>query len=118
MRIHVFRYLSKPIDKARFYNCMKDAIEEYRLINKSIVIYSSNNYLLCHTSKILYIETQKNGCSIHTIDADINCHKKIHELYEMINLNEQFVYSHNSILVNLKHVVKFNKNTIFIKRTI
>ena len=29
MRFHVFRYLSKPLDKQRFYDNMKDAIDLY-----------------------------------------------------------------------------------------
>ena len=116
MRIHVFRYLSKPIDKARFYNCLNDAVKEYYSINKKITFYTNNEFQVCYTSNILYIETEKNGCTIHTVDSDISCHKKVREIYEMINQKDKFVYSHNSILVNLDHVVKFNNTTVFIKK--
>ena len=34
MRIHVFRYLSKPIDKNRFYENFNDALTEYKFLNK------------------------------------------------------------------------------------
>ena len=35
MRIHVFRYLSKPIDKNRFYENFNDALTEYKFLSKT-----------------------------------------------------------------------------------
>ena len=116
MRIHVFRYLSKPIDKNRFYTCIKDAIKEYYSINKSITISSNDEFYVIKTNDILYIETYKNGCCIHTKRQDITTHNKLGDLYNMINQQDQFIYSHNSILINLQNVVKFNKNTVFLKK--
>lgn len=61
MRIHVFRYLSKPIDKNRFYSNLKEAVEEYRLISKTITITNNGEVHLIKTKDILYIENQKYG---------------------------------------------------------
>ncbi|MFQ8957865.1 MAG: LytR/AlgR family response regulator transcription factor [Eubacterium sp.] len=58
MRIHVFRYLSKPIDKNRFYSNLKEAVEEYRLISKTITITNNCEVHLIKTKDILYIENQ------------------------------------------------------------
>ena len=38
MRFHVFRYLSKPLDKQRLFQNMKDAIQLYNSINIKIPI--------------------------------------------------------------------------------
>lgn len=116
MRIHVFRYLSKPIDKNRFYTCMKDAIKEYYSINKSITISSDDEFYVIKTNDIIYIETQKTGCCIHTKQLDIKTHTKLGDLYNMINQQDQFIYSHNSIVINLQKVFKFNKNTVFLRK--
>ena len=52
MRIHVFRYLSKPIDKNRFYSNLKEAVEEYRLISKIITITNNGEVHLIKTKDI------------------------------------------------------------------
>ena len=59
MRIHVFRYLSKPIDKNRFYSNLKEAVEEYRLISKTITITNNCEVHLIKT-KDIYILKIKN----------------------------------------------------------
>ena len=53
MKIHVFRYLSKPIDKNRFYLNLKDALDEYRLISKIITITNKDEVHLIKTKDIL-----------------------------------------------------------------
>ena len=56
MRIHVFRYLSKPIDKNRFYSNLKEAVEEYRLISKTITITNNGEvHLIIKNMDLLFI---------------------------------------------------------------
>lgn len=38
MRIHVFRYLSKPVDVNRFNKNLFDAVQEYRTLSKTIIL--------------------------------------------------------------------------------
>ena len=59
MRIHVFRYLSKPIDKNRFYSNLKEAVEEYRLISKIITI-TNNGEVHLIKKRYFYILKIKN----------------------------------------------------------
>lgn len=115
MKIHVFRYLSKPIDKNRFYLNLKDAINEYRLISKTITITNSDEVHLIKTKDILYIENQKHGSIIYTKHGEFKTNKKPKEILETINQENCFVYSHNSILVNLQNVIDFNKSNIVLR---
>lgn len=116
MRIHIFRYLSKPIDKNRFYLNLKDAVEEYRLISKTITLNYNDEVHLIKTKEILYIENQKYGSIVHTNRGDFYINIKPKELNKMINQAECFVFSHNSILVNLQNVIDFNKTTIVLRK--
>ena len=116
MKIRVFRYLSKPIDKHRFFTNFKDAIEEYRLISKTITINYNDEVHVIKTKNILYIENQKYGSIIHTNKDTYYVKTKPKDLYKNINQKNCFVFSHNSILVNLQNVIDFNKTTIVLRK--
>lgn len=117
MKIHVFRYLSKPIDKNRFYMNLKDALDEYRLISKIITITNKDEVHLIKTKDILYIENKKRGSIIHTKHNIYDSDKKPKELLQIIDQNNCFVYSHNSIIVNLQNVIDFNRNEIVLRKS-
>ena len=117
MKIHVFRYLSKPINQNRFYLNFKDAIQEYRLISKTITINYNDEVHLIKTKDILYIENQKYGSIIYTKRGDFYTNIKPKKLNKKIDQNECFVFSHNSILINLQNVIDFNKSTIILRKS-
>lgn len=116
MKIHVFRYLSKPIEKNRFYLNFKEAIDEYTSISKQITITSNDNVHLIKTKDILYIETSRYGATIYTKKGDFETRKKPKVWRAEINQNNCFVFSHNSILVNLQNVINFNKSEVVLRK--
>lgn len=116
MRVHVFRYLSKPIDENRFFENLKDAVNEIKSISKSITVKSAGDYHLIKTKDILYIENSKNGSVIITKNCDLITNKKPSELLEIIDQPQCFVYSHNSIIVNLQNVINFSKTTVTLRK--
>lgn len=115
MKIHVFRYLSKPIDKNRFYTNLKDALEEYRLISKMITVTFNDEVHRIKTKDILFIENQKYGSVIYSKYGNYQTNKKPKEWLKIID-RESFVFSHNSILVNLQNVVDFNSTTVVLRK--
>lgn len=116
MKIHVFRYLSKPIDINRLYNSLTDALYEYRLISKTITVANRDEVHLLKTKDILYIENQKRGSIVQTKRGSFFADKKPAELLQMINQNNCFVYSHNSIIVNLQNVIDFDKHAVVLRK--
>lgn len=117
MKIHVFRYLSKPIDKNRFYLNLKDALDEHRLISKIITITNKDEVHLIKTKDILYIENKKRGSIIYAKRNTYLSDKKPKELLQIINQKNYFVYSHNSIIVNLQNVIDFNRKEIVLRKS-
>lgn len=115
MKIHVFRYLSKPIDKNRFYNNFKDALKEYRSIGKSIIVTFNNEVHRIRTKDILFIENQKHGSIIHSKYGDYQSNIKPKQWAKDID-QSSFVFSHNSIMVNLQNVVDFNNSTVVLRK--
>lgn len=116
MRIHVFRYLSKPIDANRFNKNFNDAIKEYRSLSKTIIIDTREEVHYIKTKDILYIENLKYGALIVTKSNEYITNKKPKEWLGIINQPNCFVFSHNSYIVNLQNVIDFSKNHVTIRK--
>lgn len=116
MKVHVFRYLSKPIDKNRFERNLSDAIKEYRNLSKSIVVDLKDEVHSVKTKDILYIENLKNGSRIITTQDIYVTNKKPAEWSRIIDQPSCFVFSHHSFLVNLQNVVDFSKYSVTIRK--
>lgn len=76
MKIHVFRYLSKPIDSERFLRNLKDAVLSYQKISKTILVDSKKEIHVVKTKDILYIENKKYGSIIYTKNNTFKTSKK------------------------------------------
>lgn len=70
MRIHVFRYLSKPVDVNRFNKNLFDAVQEYRTLSKTIILETHDIVKKIKTKDILYIENRRYGALLVTKDAE------------------------------------------------
>ncbi|WP_455493533.1 LytR/AlgR family response regulator transcription factor [Eubacterium sp.] len=116
MRIHVFRYLSKPIDKNRFYENFNDALTEYKFLSKSINVIFEDEVHHIKTKDILYFENLKYGSQIHTKRGTFRTNKKADEWLSVLNQYESFEYSYKGILVNLQNVIDFNKTYVYIRK--
>lgn len=112
MKISVFRYLSKPIDKNRFYRNFTEALDYYNNISKQIFVEKEDYVYTVKTKDILYIENTKHGSKIVTKHGIYKTSKKPQDWANEINLPNCFVFSHKSFLVNLQNVINFNKSTI------
>lgn len=112
MKIHVFRYLSKPIDKSRFFNNFNEAVQTYKNISKKIIIEHQGKISTVKTKDILYIENKKHGSLIATKNEILNTNKKPEQWKEIINQPECFVQSHKSFIVNLQNVINFDKTSV------
>ncbi len=112
MKIHVFRYLSKPIDKNRFFANFNDAVQTYKNISKKIIIDHQGKISTVRTKDILYIENKKHGSLIATKNGILSTNKKPEQWKEIINQPDCFVQSHKSFIVNLQNVINFDKTAV------
>jgi len=116
MKIQVFRYLSKPLDKNRFFRNLEEAVEEYYKTNKKLSLKSSDSFVVVNTNDILYLERKVGGTNIVTVNGEIEVKEKLDECKELINQPAAFVNSHNSIVVNLQNVVNFDKTIVTLQK--
>lgn len=116
MKIQVFRYLSKPLDKNRFFRNLEEAVEEYYKKNKKLTLKSNDSFVVVNTNDILYLERKVGGTTVVTINGELEVKEKLDECKELINQPMAFVHSHNSIVVNLQNVVNFDKVNVTLQK--
>ncbi len=116
MKIQVFRYLSKPLDKNRFFRNLEEAVEEYYNTNKKLTLKSNDSFVVVNTNDILYLERKVGGTTVVTVNGELEVREKLDECKTLINQPSAFVHSHNSIVVNLQNVVNFDKTNVTLQK--
>lgn len=111
MRFHVFRYLSKPLDRQRLYRNIKDALQLYNTTNTKISIETKNTIYTAPASDIISVEAHGRKVTVHTLKQDYNSIHSIHYWLDMLNM-PCFFQSYRSFIVNLKHVTSFDHSKI------
>lgn len=111
MRFHVFRYLSKPIDKQRLYRNLQDALQLYHSANTKVAIKTKQDIYAVLTADIICVEAQNRLVTVHTINRD---YASIQNMEFWINVLPKncFFQTHRSFIVNFAHVCDFNNTTI------
>lgn len=111
MRFHVFRYLSKPLDKPRIFRNMKDALELYNTSVTKIPIETKDGVYVVPATDIIFVEAHSHKVTVHTLKQD---YPSVHSMkYWLEKLDMPcFFSSHRSFLVNLKHVSDFDHSLI------
>lgn len=111
MRFHVFRYLSKPLDKKRLFRNMKDALEVYHNANVKIPVETREGVHAISVSDIISVEALGRKVIVHTTSKDFD---SLHNMqYWKDHLPKQrFFQSHRSFLVNLEHITDFDHTLI------
>lgn len=113
MRFHVFRYLSKPLEKQRIYRNLKDAIDLYNTSITKISIETKDGIIVVLSTDIFFIEAANRKTIVHTSKGDF---LSIHNINYWLNELHApcFFQSHRSFIVNLEHVSSFDHSLIYL----
>ena len=111
MRFHVFRYLSKPIDKNRLFRNMKDAMFRYSTISKKIQIETKNYTDVVYMKDIIFVEARERKIFVHT---QKNIYESIQKMQFWIEKLPQscFFQTHRSYIVNLRYVSRYDNSVV------
>ena len=111
MRFHVFRYLSKPLDKQRFFRNLKDAFSLLQFHytqnscgNKTGGIFVSCFADYCH-------RTQGRKVIVHTARQDFDSIHNMNYWLEKAS-PKQFFSDTPGFIVNFEHIVDFDHSTV------
>ena len=111
MGLKVFRYITKPIDKARLYKNMAFALQQYYQQNQTILLDEADGSHLIFTQEILYICIQGRGTLIKTRTSEYESHCTLKQWAERLNAN-LFAQPHYSYIVNLQNVKDLSKTDV------
>lgn len=111
MKFHVFRYLSKPLDKQRIFRNMKDALELYNTSTTKIPIETKRGVFTVSATDIIFVEANSHKVIVHTLK---HTYESIHNMkYWISALNMPcFFNSHRSFIVNFQYVSDFDRSLI------
>lgn len=113
MRFHVFRYLSKPIDKQRLFQNLDDALELYYSINQKIAVETKSGVTSVLTCDIVYVEAKGRKVIVHTATADFDSTQTLQFWIEHLP-QATFFPSHRSYIVNMAMVTSFDHELIYL----
>lgn len=111
MRFHVFRYLSKPIDKNRLFRNMKDALLQYSTVSKKIQIETKDQTDIVYMKDIVFVEARERKVFVYT-------QKTIYESVQKMQFWSKklpqscFFQTHRSYIVNLRYVSRYDNSLV------
>ncbi len=111
MRFHVFRYLTKPLEKQRLFRNLKDALHVYSTAAHKIPIETPSGVFTVYSSDIIFLDSAEKKVTVHTVDNDYISSRTIAEWAKVLPQN-CFFQSHRSFIVNFAHVSDFDHSLI------
>ena len=111
MRFHVFRYLSKPLERQRFFRNMQDAVNLYHTSTFLIPVETKNGIHTVSASDIIAVEVTDRKVIVYTTR---NNFESVHNIsYWMDTLpKSRFFQTHRSFIVNFEHITDFDHTLI------
>ena len=114
MRIHVFRYLSKPLEKQRFFRNLKDGITLYNSLTITLPIETRNGIYRVTSDSIIALEAIRRKVYVYTITGT---YESIHPLSYWLTVlpKNLFFQSYRSFIVNMEYVTDFTHELIHLR---
>lgn len=113
MHSQLFCYLSKPVDKQRFFRNLKAAMKQYHTSTASLVIETKTGVYTVSASDVISVEAQERKVIVHTVSND---YESIHTIQYWLHALPKncFFQSHRSFIVNFEHVTNFDHTLIYL----
>ena len=104
-------YLSKPLDKQRFFRNMKDAVDLYNTMTVKIPVETKQGVHTLLASSVIAVEAQGRKVTVHTTLCDFESTHNMQYWLELLPKN-RFFQTHRSFIINLEHVTDFDRNLV------
>lgn len=101
--VHAFDYLKKPICRADIERVLQDVKKVIKQEERLCSFHTKDGVLQLPVDDILYFEFLGRNVILHTLKHEYIMSKSLHEIAESMRKYD-FVMSHKSFCINLKHV--------------
>lgn len=108
--VKAYRFLGKPIDKAKLFK----ALDDYRaeIDTDNFLIYKTHEKTIrIKISEIIYAEACKNHTKIHTANEDFEILKNLKEVQKDLS-GDKFFRCHKAYLVSFLHIISHDNTDI------
>lgn len=116
MRFHVFRYLSKPLDRDRLYRNMKDALYQLSVDTRPVLVEHTLGAVTLYADEIVMAEAQGRTVTVYTQSRDYTAVKNMRHWEKTLEDIASFCQVHRSFIVNMKYVRSFDNTLISLAR--
>ncbi|GAA0790683.1 LytTR family DNA-binding domain-containing protein [Faecalicatena orotica] len=112
--VNAIDFIVKPLEYYVFADKLKKAIQLLKLNEeRNIIIETEDSVEKINLSRIFYIEKDKNYVVYHTEDADYRVRGTMKKVEEVL-ASEGFSKCINGCLVNVRHITKIEKDTVWL----
>ena len=111
MRFHVFRYLSKPVDKARLFRNMKDALWQLAADTRPVVIETGKGAVTRSANEIVMAEAQGRRVLVRTTDQAYPSTQGMKHWEKLLEIG-CFTRTHRSYIVNMRYVRAYTSTLV------
>ncbi|MBD5146691.1 MAG: response regulator transcription factor [Ruminococcus sp.] len=108
--VKTFRFLSKPIDKAKLFKAIDDYLKEFD-VDSFLIFKTHEKTIRIKMSEIIYAEAQRNHTIIHTEKEDFEILKNLKAVEKMLP-KDRFFRCHNAYITSLYHVKKHSNTEV------
>lgn len=111
MKFHVFRYLSKPIDKKRLFRNMKEALYQIQMETKPVTIETKNGIVVRQTEDLIFVEAFQRRTQVVAVDEIYESPYPMRNWQDLLQIG-CFYQTHRSYIVNMRYVTSFGKDIV------
>lgn len=111
MKFHVFRYLSKPVDKNRLFRNMKEALYQIQIESRPIPIQTKEGVVIRQADDVLLVEVQGRKVTVTAVDQIFETVTPMRDWDFLLKI-PSFFQTHRSYIVNMRYVASFTKDTV------
>lgn len=108
--VQALDYLLKPIEVTKLKKVIERHIEKKPVVQKTMMLETLDGIMKVALDDIIYIEANKRQCEVHKVGGSLTINKKMKEMND--ELNEAFIQTHRSYLVNAKHINRLLKTDV------
>lgn len=111
--LNVVDYLLKPIEFKRFVEAVNKVKAKEQLSTKpeTITIHAEKKTIILSVDEILFIESQKEYIKVQTTSKAYLTKYALTKIEEELN-PDQFLRTHRSFIINIKHLKAFNATEV------
>lgn len=117
MRFHVYRYLSKPIDKQRLFRNLNDVLQEIegrdKQREKIITLTDNSGSHVIRLTDIVFVESIDHKTIVHTISDEYSTSETMGYWLNRLK-GYSFYQTNRSFIVNMAYVSDYNRSTVYL----